>query len=1804
MAGIYHAGVEAVPGYRLEACLGRGGFGEVWRVSGPGGCKSALKIIVLQGKHAFKELRAVSQVKNIRHPHLVMIQGIWFRDGQGNIIDDSNLFQRQDLKVDSLPMEQRPREMLMLMGLGDMSLFDRLEECKQKGSPGIPALELIGYMEESAKAIDHLNSPRHDLGLGTPMAIQHCDIKPQNIMLVGGSAQVCDFGLAKVLDAKQQIREMTQGAGAATLAYAAPEVLSGKGTSNRTDQYSLGITYYELRTGGFPFPEDAQQYQVIQIHVHGTLDLSGLSPSEAKVIAKATRVNPEERFESCSDMVRALRRAVEGGIEPELDDGPPSSSGLAAAMNIGHGVILSERRLQIGREEVWFAQEGHQELAVIIRELTQGSQDIDLAALRLVRSTLHRNEEGWRDHFLRDFSDYWMLDARGRPVYDDAMMSSLAANQLGVRFVLTGRRASGTLFQRLEECKGQGMELSELLHYTCQAATALDFLNAEREVDRKMVRIMHLNVRPINILFASNQADVRLGNFSQVRLLHGDAAPLPADVVMTHTFLAPELLYNRTLTRWSDQYSLALMYLHLRLGEMPFDPASATTTIIDDLRAGKLRFGSLLPREADVVKRAVDVQYNRRFHSCLEFFNTLVSAVGVEPERPIPKSADASGIMRALPPTRSTSKSGPFMASLAESLVGSGPRRSSQLPDMVGAGVRSSGVLRKRTRRTWIAGLSVMAIIVGSTLAVLSLSGPPRPIAGVDTSKTGPTGAASSSASTGKSGAASTSGGVVAKTATTKPENSSGTASTSASAGTSAAPSTTTSATTASVPTKPEPTKTAAEPPTVSKLHRKFQDWLAISEGFADLAPTQIAPAELKQLKSERPDLWKQFGPQLQKFKATLQAKWEADAGRRAGLVDLVRKEAQALRDFAAEYKKAGLGEEVETLRLDLWKGYRAWLEAQVESAVRPNFDVLGKHLQYAAAEPGASPVLELGLVEAWLENPSEFDLRTETAEQMVAAHAPSAASPWKDYREYVRLRLALSGRAASQLAETVKEVKAAFQLNLPPEAPLAEGGGALEKRLAPFRSELLARRLLDLVRKQRLERSPGGKLLDAVYKPFCSSPSQARDLQDGLQLSQAIAPAAFESTGLYGLWAFAAFECQPPLAAAGDRASRALAYIDAKKETPPPREELQLCRIRAEADPAKLSTALPARARGWELLRSSESLDEPFLSADLVNLDERWLEPALAPFLAKPTADDPVVKKAAASLVYARGWVFLRRQHPAKAPDWAKQVASLGKAVQLDPQPDYLAARAYCRLYERTADKAGAADSLAAAAADLQAARVVKPASAMVLFASGQYWLKKAETLESSDRSAAWKQAEEAFQEAVTSAQTADGPQADLVKAQALARRARCFYTVAVSGGDAALVGRCLKDAEEACRAWPTLAEGWMFQGLALYEQALSDGKSIQVVGPLFDRAESSFSEALKLDPTWAFAHYWRAKSALRHQVLLPESERRQSLIDQAILEIGPTAPDYPDALYWRGQGYFLLKRYAEAEADFAASAAADHPEKLFARWRLTTTRIVRAGAPTLTDLSDLDAVVAGMEGSYRGIAFQDWLRQAMRLGANEAWKPSDSKNILVRLEARWKEFSLQFPEQALEFAVQGELVNFYLARRARLFPAAFVQRVVADRTNLPAAEAEKLTAARAESKRQAEFFEEWAVGRSKLPAEQKRTLQTYRARLWSAVGTAELLGSLTLAAEEQSAAEDRALAAFAKAVELAPEDSESWMWRRDQLNVLRFRFARLAADDPKRPALLQTAKELIAEARKRITTATPKAAATSLDSFEAYFK
>src|SRR5271157_2838223 len=261
---------EPIPGYRLIAPLGCGGFGEVWKCEAPGGLFKAIKFVYgnlnsldVDGVRAEQELHALQRIKEVRHPFVCSLDRIEIVEG----------------------------ELVIVMELADRSLHDLYVECQNAGLIGIPRDDLLRYLRDAAEALDHMND-KHKL--------QHLDVKPRNLFLICDRVKVADFGLVKHLE-----RQTASGLlGGVTPLYAAPETFKGK-ISERSDQYSLAVVYHELLTGQRPF-NGKNVRALMQQHLQDEPDLRSLPESERPIVGRCLSKDPAKRFPNCMAFLRAL----------------------------------------------------------------------------------------------------------------------------------------------------------------------------------------------------------------------------------------------------------------------------------------------------------------------------------------------------------------------------------------------------------------------------------------------------------------------------------------------------------------------------------------------------------------------------------------------------------------------------------------------------------------------------------------------------------------------------------------------------------------------------------------------------------------------------------------------------------------------------------------------------------------------------------------------------------------------------------------------------------------------------------------------------------------------------------------------------------------------------------------------------------------------------------------------------------------------------------------------------------------------------------------------------------------------------------------------------------------------------------------------------------------------------------------------------------------------------------------------------------------------------------------------------------
>jgi serine/threonine protein kinase len=158
---------------------------------------------------------------------------------------------------------------------------------------------LCRYMAQAAQGIDFLNS-RHHMIDGKRLGFQHADIKPSNILIFGETVKVADFGLAVPMSASR-VQRTPWG----TIPFAAAEVFHGALT-DRSDQYSLAVTYCLLRGGRIPFTDCPTSFR--EAYQRPAPDLSMLPDAERPVINRALAPVPQDRWPNCVAMVDALAR--------------------------------------------------------------------------------------------------------------------------------------------------------------------------------------------------------------------------------------------------------------------------------------------------------------------------------------------------------------------------------------------------------------------------------------------------------------------------------------------------------------------------------------------------------------------------------------------------------------------------------------------------------------------------------------------------------------------------------------------------------------------------------------------------------------------------------------------------------------------------------------------------------------------------------------------------------------------------------------------------------------------------------------------------------------------------------------------------------------------------------------------------------------------------------------------------------------------------------------------------------------------------------------------------------------------------------------------------------------------------------------------------------------------------------------------------------------------------------------------------------------------------------------------------------
>ncbi len=264
-----------IPGYQVEAVLGHGGMGIVYRALDTRLHRTVALKMLLAGPYARaaereRFLREAEATAGLRHPNIVQIYDVGDHDGR-------LYFTMEFLEGGSLAQQLSGTPM-----------------------PARRAAELLATLASAMQAA-------HQGG------IIHRDLKPANILLTAdGTPKVADFGLARGQEGGAGLT--VSGAPLGTPSYMAPEQARGDKSDigPATDVYALGAILYELKTGRPPFRAETAsetERQVIAQEPAPPSRLNAKVPRDLEtIVLKCLEKEPARRYATAGELAADLAR--------------------------------------------------------------------------------------------------------------------------------------------------------------------------------------------------------------------------------------------------------------------------------------------------------------------------------------------------------------------------------------------------------------------------------------------------------------------------------------------------------------------------------------------------------------------------------------------------------------------------------------------------------------------------------------------------------------------------------------------------------------------------------------------------------------------------------------------------------------------------------------------------------------------------------------------------------------------------------------------------------------------------------------------------------------------------------------------------------------------------------------------------------------------------------------------------------------------------------------------------------------------------------------------------------------------------------------------------------------------------------------------------------------------------------------------------------------------------------------------------------------------------------------------------------
>lgn len=555
--------------YEIIAPLAEGGMGAVYLARRTLlGDEVAIKVVRAEQtgpgprERFFRESRACAR---LRHPHIVSIL---------------------DFNVDH---EEHP--FLVMELLNGRSLRDEIAALGR-----LPLSEVQDVVVQVCGALQFA----HDAG------VVHRDLKPANIVaheFAPGQRvyKVVDFGLANIRESGDT-RLTGPHEFIGTVAYAAPEQLTGAVVDARTDVYSLGAVVFEMLTGRSPF-SGTDAMAVLNAHLNAPVPrLTDVQPDLPAwvdlAVGRALAKNPDERWQHISDFGAALAPGDSATTTSVRRAAP--APGLLATYDLGERVGPGRLGSDVYRGR-------HRALGHPV-------------AIRILRRSGQRNWDGIRARFLREAQSLQVSHPSVIQVRDFGEESDLVylvtdyIEGASLRELMT---AEGPFpWPRLRRLVSQFVDAARAVHRRkgLLCGVGPDTLRVTTDDEGERLMISSGGIWHASDLLATLQDQTLRG----IGL---------ADVELR--YVAPELLTGRAADVRADIFTIGVLTYEMATGALPYDGASMPALLGDMLRDRpadpRTRQPSLPDSAAEAILKALRAEPEDRFASVVEFGEAALS---------------------------------------------------------------------------------------------------------------------------------------------------------------------------------------------------------------------------------------------------------------------------------------------------------------------------------------------------------------------------------------------------------------------------------------------------------------------------------------------------------------------------------------------------------------------------------------------------------------------------------------------------------------------------------------------------------------------------------------------------------------------------------------------------------------------------------------------------------------------------------------------------------------------------------------------------------------------------------------------------------------------------------------------------------------------------------------------------------------------------------------------------------------------------------------------------------------------------